>query len=96
VEVIDGGAQPERSSKNLLRLRITAEVDGIRREYMITYGRRGRNVAVGRAYAKTDAPGGREANAERFSALIKALTEREPRVYHMKSDKIIISATGNT
>jgi hypothetical protein len=85
--VIDGGAQPERSGKTLLRLRITAEVDGIRREY--TYGRRGRNVAVGRAYAKTDAPGGREINAERFSALIKALTEREPRVYHMKSDKII-------
>jgi hypothetical protein len=74
--VIDGGAQPERSGKTLLRLRITAEADGIRREYKITYGRRGRNVAVGCAYAKTDAPGGREANAERFSALIKALTER--------------------
>jgi hypothetical protein len=94
--VIDGGAQPERSGRYLLRLRITAEADGIRREYMITYGRRGRNVAVGRAYAKTDAPGGRETNAGRFSALIKALTEREPRVHHMKSYKIIISATGNT
>jgi len=80
--VIDGGAQPERSGKTLLRLRITAEVDGIRREYMITYGRRGRDVAVGRAYAKTDAPGGRETNAERFSALIKALTERAEGVPH--------------
>jgi hypothetical protein len=44
---------------------------------------------VGRAYARAD-PGGREADAERFSALIKALTGREPRVYHMKGGKIII------
>jgi hypothetical protein len=65
-------------------------VDGVRSEYTITYGRRSRdNAAVGRAYAKADAPGGRKADAERFSALIKALTGREPKV-SMKNDKIII------
>jgi len=52
-------------------------VDGVTREYEITYGRRGDdNAAVGRAYASAKAPGGREADAERFSALVKALTGR--------------------
>ena len=31
-----------------------------------------------------------EADAERFSALIKALTGREPKVYHMKNGQIMI------
>ncbi len=83
VKVIDGGAELEmsKSGKKLLRIKITAEVDGVRREYEITYGRYGKdNAAVGYAYASAEAPGGREADAERFSALIKALTGREPRM----------------
>jgi hypothetical protein len=65
----------------LLRIKLTVEVGSVRSEYTITYGRRGRNnAAVGRAYAKADAPGGREADAERYSALIKALTGKEPKV----------------
>jgi len=92
VKVIDGGAEPEekQDGKKLLRIKITAEVDGVRREYEITFGRYGRNAAVGRAVAGADAPGGREADAERFSALIKALTGKEPGVYRTKDGKIMI------
>jgi hypothetical protein len=44
--------------------------------------------------ARADAPGGREADAERFSALVKALTGREPRVYRMKDGRIKIECYG--
>ena len=77
VKVIGGGAQTEggRSGRTLLRIQIAAEVDDVRGEYTMTFSRRGAdNAAVGRAYAKADV-------AERFSALIKALTGEEPRVY---------------
>ncbi len=93
VKVLGGGAEFDegRSGKKLLRIRITAEVDGVRRDYTITYSRLGRDkAAVGRAYAKADAPGGREADAERFSALIKALTGKEPKVYQWSDDTIEI------
>ncbi len=91
VKVIDGGAvEEDRGGRKLLRIRITAEVDGVRREYVITYGRYGKNEARGRAYASAEAPGGREDDAKRFSALIKALTGEEPKVYRMKNGKIII------
>jgi predicted component of type VI protein secretion system len=45
---------------------------------------------MGRATARADAPDDREADAERFSALIKALTGREPRMYRKKNGKIMI------
>jgi len=59
VKVIGGGAELNvgRSGKKLLRIRITAEVDGVRSEYTITYSRRGAgNTAVGYAYVRSDAP----------------------------------------
>jgi len=92
VKVIGGGAvEEDRGGRKLLRLKITAEVDGVRREYVITYGRYGAdNKAVGFAYASVDAPGGREADAERFAALIKALTGKEPWIQHMKNGQIMI------
>jgi hypothetical protein len=92
VRVIDGGAELEESrrGKKLLRIKITAEVDGVRSDYVITFGRYSKNAAVGRAYASVDAPGGREADAERFSALIKALTGRKPWVYRKKNGVIVI------
>ena len=93
VKVIGGGAELEESwsSKKLLRLKITAEVDGVRSDYTITYGRYGRNnAAVGFATAKADAPGGREADAERFSALIKALTGKEPRIHKRSNGAVEI------
>jgi hypothetical protein len=86
-EAVEGG----RGGRKLLRIKITAEVGGVRSEYTITYGRRGRNnAAVGRAYAKADAPGGREAEAERYSALIKALTGKEPKVIERSDGRIDI------
>jgi hypothetical protein len=93
VKVIDWGAEIEESwsGKKLLKIRITAEVDGIWSEYTITYGRYGEgNAAVGRAYAKADVPGGREADAERLSALVEALTGKKPWVYRLKSGVIVI------
>ncbi|PLC62285.1 hypothetical protein B7L68_07705 [Thermoproteus sp. CP80] len=93
VDVLGGGAQSEegRSGRTLLRIAITAEVgrvegehtivDRVVREYTITFGRYGRNnKAMGFATARADAPGGREADAERFSALVEALTGKRPRV----------------
>jgi surface antigen len=103
VKVIGGGAEFDegRGGKTLLRIRITAEVgrvegehtivDRVVREYTITFSRRGAdNKALGFATARADAPDGREADAERFTALIKALTGRRPRVYRMKNGAIII------
>ncbi len=93
VKVIGGSAEFEESrcGRMLLRIKISAEVDGVRREYVITFSRRGAgNAAAGRAVARANAPGGREADAERFAAVIKALTGREPRVYRMKGGKIMI------
>jgi hypothetical protein len=73
----------------LLRIKITAEVDGVRREYTITYGRYGRkNMASGFAYAS--APDGGEADAERLAAVVKALTGKEPRIRRMKDGTIMI------
>jgi 23S rRNA pseudoU1915 N3-methylase RlmH len=92
VKVIGGGAKLEESwsGKKLLRLTITAEVDGVRSDYTITFSRYGRNAALGFATARADAPGGREADAERFAAVIKALTGREPKVYQRSDGKIEI------
>ena len=83
VKVIDGGAEFDkgRSGRKLLRIRITAEVDGVVRDYEIAFGRYGRdNTVMGFATAKADAPGGREADAERFAAVIEALTGVKPRI----------------
>jgi hypothetical protein len=100
VKVIDGEAvEEDRGGRKLLRIKITAEVgrvegehivDRVVREYTITYGKYEKNTAKGSAAARADAPGGREADAERYSALIKALTGEEPKVYHMKDGRIII------
>ncbi len=102
VKVIGGGAEIEESrrGRKLLRIEITAEVgrvegghivDSVVREYTITFGRYGdRNETAGFAVARADAPGGRETDAERLSALIKALTGKEPRMYRMKNGAIII------
>ena len=96
VKVIDGSAElkERQDGKTLLRIKITAEVDGVRREYAITYGRYQRNAAVGFATAKADAPGGREADAERLAAVIKALTGEEPKIRRMKDGTIIIKCYG--
>jgi len=85
VKVIDGEAvEEDRDGRKLLRIKITAEVGGVVREYEITFSRRrADNKAVG--YAS-----GRQADAERFSALIEALTGKKPRIRRMKNGAIII------
>jgi hypothetical protein len=85
VKVIDGEAvEEDRNGRKLLRIRITAEVGGVLRDYAMTYSRRGaNNAARGSAMAEAD-------DAERFSALVEALTGKRPRVYHMKGGKIMI------
>jgi hypothetical protein len=93
VKVIGGGAEFDegRGGRKLLRIKITAEVDGVRSEYTITFGRRGRNnAAVGFAVVRAGAPDRREADAERLAAVIEALTGVKPRVYRMKNGAIII------
>ncbi len=92
VKVIDGEAvEEDRDGRKLLRIRITAEVDGVLREYTITYSRRGsNNAAVGFAVARADAPGGREADAERLAAAIETLTGRAPRIRRIKDGTIVI------
>ncbi len=94
VKVIGWGAELEKSQsgKKLLKIRITAEINNVKSDYTITFSRYGRtNTAEGFAIAKADAPGGREADAERYSALIKALTGKEPRIRHMKDGRIKIA-----
>ncbi len=93
VKVMGGGAEFDvgRSGKKLLRIKITAEVDGVSSEYTITYGRYGKdNAAVGFAMARANAPGGREADAERLAAVVEALTGRKPRIRRLKNGKILI------
>jgi hypothetical protein len=48
---------------------------------------------LGFAVARADAPGGREAEAERLVAVIKALTGKEPKVYQKSDGKIEIVCT---
>ncbi len=93
VKVIGGSAEFDvgRGGKKLLRIRITAEVDGVQREYVITYGRYGAgNKSEGFATARGDTPEDREADAERLAAVIKALTGKEPRIHRMKDGEIKI------
>jgi transcription initiation factor TFIIIB Brf1 subunit/transcription initiation factor TFIIB len=76
VTVLGGGAEVDRgrSGRTLLRIRITAEVDGVRGEYTMTFSRRrSDNAAVCYAYIRE------EADAERFAALIKVIARREMR-----------------
>ncbi len=93
VKVIGWSAELEesQSGKLLLRIRITAEVDSVKSDYTITFSRREpRNATLGRAYARTDASGGRKADAERLAAVIKALTGREPRIIERGDGQIVL------
>jgi hypothetical protein len=107
VKVTDWDAEFDegRSGRKLLRIKITAEVgrvegehtivDRVVREYTITFGRYGRkDAAIGFSVVRAAAPGGREAEAERLSALIKALTGKEPRIRRMKDGTIVIECYG--
>jgi Fe2+ transport system protein FeoA len=95
VKVKGGEAvEEDRGGKPLLRIKITAEVgyvkdgqikDRVEREYTITYIRRGGdNAVVAYAYVEVD-------DAERLAALIKALTDKEPRIHKSSNGKIYVA-----
>jgi hypothetical protein len=89
VKVRGGEAVEEKQNgKTLLRIKITAEVDGVRGEYTITFGRYGRNAVLGFAVARGDTPKDREADAERFAAVVKALTGVKPRIRRRSDGRI--------
>jgi len=101
VKVKGGEAvEEDRGGRKLLRIRITAEVgrvegehtivDRVVHEYIITFGRYGRNMVLGFAAASARAPGGKEADAERLSALIEALTGRKPKIIKRSDGQIVI------
>jgi hypothetical protein len=92
--------EEDRGGRKLLRIKITAEVicvgdgcivDRVEREYTITYSRRGKlNAVVGYVTARADAPGGREADAERLAAVIEALTGKKPKIRRRSDGAIVI------
>jgi hypothetical protein len=99
---VKGGeaVEEEQNGKTLLRIKIKAEVgrveDGhiVEREYIITFGRYGAgNKVRSDTYARAD-PDGREAEAERISALIEALTGKKPTIRRMKDGRIMIVCYG--
>jgi hypothetical protein len=94
VKVVSWSVRLEESQrgKKLLRVKIAAEVDGVRCGLAVTFGRYGRkSEAAGYARSKPGAPGGREADAERLAAVIKALTGEEPRIYRKKNGAVVIA-----
>jgi hypothetical protein len=90
VKVIGGEAvEEDRGGRKLLRIKITAEVGDVRNDYTITYGRRSRdNAARGSATARGSTPSDREADAERFAAVVEALTGRKPWIIVRSDGKI--------
>jgi hypothetical protein len=91
----DAELEESRSGEFLLRIKITAAVDGVRSEHLdyLRQARRQQDRRTRRGEGQR--AGGREADAERYSALIKALTGEEPKVYHMKDGRIIIKCYRN-
>jgi hypothetical protein len=95
VNVTDGEAKTEdKRGKKYLKIRITAEVshvegghavDHVKREYTITFSRRGaKNAVRGSVVVKT------ETDAEILAAVIKALTGEKPWIQRIKDGTIMI------
>jgi hypothetical protein len=77
-----------RDGRWLLKVKITAEVDGVLRDLPL--------ADVGKITRQWDAPTpvptrlAAETDAKRFSALVKALTGEEPWVYRINNGRIMI------
>jgi hypothetical protein len=95
VNVTDGEAKTEdKRGKKYLKIRITAEVshvegghavDHVKREYTITFSRRGaKNAVRGSVVVKT------ETDAEILAAVIKALTGEKPWIQRIKDGTIMM------
>lgn len=70
-----------------LHVAVWAKVDGVEDVYVLSFGRFGKTV-WGFAAAKAYAPGGREADAVRLLAVVKALTGERPKAVRRGKIKI--------
>jgi hypothetical protein len=73
----------------LLHVAVLAEIGGVEGVRVFSFGKSGRSV-LGFAAARANAPGGKEADAKRFVALVKALTGKRPKVVRSKRGKVTI------
>jgi hypothetical protein len=77
-----------RGGRTRLKITITAEIDSVKGGYAMTFGRYGKDAAVG--YAAVGADKG----AERFTTLMEALIGKRPRMYRRSGYKIMIACCG--
>ena len=71
-----------------LRMRFRAEVGGVESEWVVAYSRDREGTTVGYYYASAEAPGGREADADRYSAFVEAVTGEKPTAIRHKDGRI--------
>lgn len=71
-----------------LRMRFRAEVGGVESEWVVAYSRDREGTTVGFYYASADVPGGPEADADRYSAFVEAVTGERPTVIRHKDGRI--------
>jgi hypothetical protein len=84
------GCMAAVGGSGLLHVAVWAKVDGVEDVYVLSFGRFGRTV-WGFAAAKAYAPGGKEADAERLLAVVKALTGERPKAVRRGKIKIKLS-----
>jgi tetratricopeptide (TPR) repeat protein len=72
-----------------LRIAVIAVVDGIKGEWIATFYRDDDNRILGYTVAHADAPGGKEEDAKRATALTKALTGEEPNIIRKEGRAVI-------
>jgi hypothetical protein len=75
---------------NKLRIVVGAIVGGVEGQWTATFRRTKKNAIEGYTVARVNAPGGREEDAKRIIALVKALTGEEPNIKLDKGKPVII------
>jgi hypothetical protein len=73
-----------------LRIVVGAIVGGVKGQWTATFRRTKKNAIEGYTVARVNAPGGREEDAKRIIALVKALTGEEPNIKLDKGKPVII------
>jgi len=77
-----------RGGRTHLKITIIAEIDSVKGGYAMTFGRYGKDAAVGCAAV------GADKGAERFATLMEALIGKRPRMYRRSGYKIMIACCG--
>jgi len=80
----------DKGGKSKLRIEVRAVIDGVERENIFTFFRGSINEVRGYTHASADAPGGREEDAKRIVAVVKAVTGKEPTVERLKKGEVWI------